>query len=25
VRHPEWDEALRMCKAAASDIQIYAQ
>jgi biotin carboxylase len=25
VRHPEWDEALRMCQAAASDIQIYAQ
>jgi biotin carboxylase len=25
VRHPDWDEALRMCKAAASEIQIRAQ
>ena len=25
VRHPEWDETLRMCMAAATDIQIYAQ
>jgi ATP-grasp domain len=25
VRHPDWDEALRMCMAAAKDIQIYAQ
>jgi hypothetical protein len=25
VRHPEWDDALRMCMAAATDIQIHAQ
>ena len=25
VRHPEWDEALRMCRSAASDIRIHAQ
>ena len=25
VRHPEWDEALRMCFAAATDIKMYAQ
>jgi hypothetical protein len=25
VRHPDWDETLRMAKAAASGIQIYAQ
>lgn len=25
VRHPEWDEALRMCRSAATDIQIHAQ
>lgn len=25
VRHPDWHEALRMCQAAASEIEIYAQ
>lgn len=25
VRHPDWDEALRMARAAATDITIYAQ
>ena len=25
VRHPEWDDTLRMCMAAATDIQIHAQ
>ncbi len=25
VRHPDWDETLRMARAAATDIQIYAQ
>jgi ATP-grasp domain len=25
VRHPEWEETLRMCKAAATDIQLHAQ
>ncbi len=25
VRHPDWDETLKMAKAAAKDIQIYAQ
>ncbi len=25
VRHPDWDEALRMSRAAATDIQIHAQ
>ena len=25
VRHPEWDEALRMCRSAAMDIKMYAQ
>ena len=25
VRHPDWDETLRMAKAAATDIRIYAQ
>ena len=25
VRHPEWDDVLRMCMAAATDIQIHAQ
>ena len=25
VRHPDWDETLRMCMAAATDIQIHAQ
>ncbi len=25
VRHPDWDEALRMAKAAATEIQMYAQ
>jgi hypothetical protein len=25
VRHPDWAETLRMCMAAATDIQIYAQ
>ncbi|HVJ89553.1 MAG TPA: hypothetical protein VM580_07090 [Labilithrix sp.] len=25
VRHPDWDEALRMCQSAASDIRMYAQ
>jgi biotin carboxylase len=25
VRHPEWDEALRMCHAAVTDIKLYAQ
>jgi len=25
VRHPDWDEALRMCYAAATDIKMYAQ
>jgi hypothetical protein len=25
VRHPEWDEVLRMCRAAATDIRIHAQ
>ena len=25
VRHPDWDEALRMCLSAGADIQIHAQ
>jgi hypothetical protein len=25
VRHPDWDEVLRMCMAAATDIQMHAQ
>jgi biotin carboxylase len=25
VRHPDWDETLRMCKAAATDVHVYAQ
>lgn len=25
VRHPEWEEALKMCRAAATDIRLYAQ
>ncbi len=25
VRHPDWDEALRLCKSAASDVRLYAQ
>jgi len=25
VRHPDWDEALRMCTAAATQIKMYAQ
>jgi biotin carboxylase len=25
VRHPDWNEALRMCRAAATDIKMYAQ
>jgi hypothetical protein len=25
VRHPEWDQVMRMCTSAATDIQIYAQ
>jgi hypothetical protein len=25
VRHPEWDQVMRMCMSAASDIQIHAQ
>ena len=25
VRHPEWDEVMRMCVSAATDIQMYAQ
>ena len=25
VRHPQWEEALRMCQAAATDIRMYAQ
>jgi hypothetical protein len=25
VRHPEWDQAMRMCVSAAKDIQIHAQ
>jgi hypothetical protein len=25
VRHPDWDEALRMCQAAATNIRMYAQ
>ena len=25
VRHPEWDEALRMCQAAVTGIKMYAQ
>jgi hypothetical protein len=25
VRHPDWDETMRMARAAATDIQIYAQ
>jgi hypothetical protein len=25
VRHPDWDDALRMCMSAASDIQLHAQ
>jgi hypothetical protein len=25
VRHPEWDQAMRMCLSAAKDIQIHAQ
>jgi biotin carboxylase len=25
VRHPEWDRALDMCKAAVTDVKIYAQ
>ena len=25
VRHPDWEETLRMCQSAAKDIQIHAQ
>jgi hypothetical protein len=25
VRHPDWDEVLRMCRSAATDIQMHAQ
>ena len=25
VRHPDWEQTLKMCKSAASDIQIFAQ
>jgi hypothetical protein len=25
VRHPEWEEALRMCRSAATDIRMFAQ